>query len=95
MTQNRLPTRTRVTLTGNNVEIFTFYEEDVVYQKFRLLNVPENINQIDVLEGELVYQYEGTKDDFFIDNEGNLIVLAEDPGSYTLNSNGELIKTEA
>lgn len=94
MTQSRLPTRTRVTLTGNNVEIFTFFEEDVVYQKFRMLDAPENINQIDVLEGELLYQYEGTKDDFFIDSDGNLIVLAEDPDMYSLNSNGELIRTE-
>lgn len=94
MTQSRLPTRTRVTLTGNNVEIFTFFEEDAVYQKFRMLDAPENINQIDVLEGELLYQYEGTKDDFFIDSDGNLIVLAEDPDMYSLNSNGELIRTE-
>ena len=87
----QISTQTRLTVSGSNIEIFTYYKEDELPNTI-LARISEEVGNQDMVpyvEGELLIQmsnYPGDID-FMLDGNGNLIVITNsgDANNYALN----------
>lgn len=84
-------TKTKVTLTGSNVDIYTWYQKCLGYLNFWIHGLPQNINGVNFEEGQLGYTIEGSNDIFFLNSDGDLIVQSDNVDKYSINSNGDLL----
>lgn len=87
-----LKTVTELSYILDNVEIHTFYTDTGEYQRFFIAEESGNIGGVVFDAGDLVYLYQNVVDEFSLDADGNMIVLADDADDYSINENGELIK---
>jgi len=88
-----LKTVTELSYILDNVEIHTFYTDTGEYQRFFIAEESGNIGGVTFEAGDLVYLYQNVITEFSLDSDGNLIVLADDANNYSINEDGELIKT--
>ena len=93
----QIPTTTTLTVNGNSISIFTFYNPTVLPNTIKafISNSVGNDNATPFIENELLIQMINYPQDidYIIDNDGNLIVLDDtgDTDSYSIDSNGNLL----
>lgn len=94
-----IETQTLVTIVGSAISIKAYYETGVSSGNTLLAFISDIVQTVDgvgFIEGELGITMENypTAIDYEIDNDGNLIVIADDAEHYSIDSSGSLIYTE-
>jgi len=85
-----LNTKTNIWTIGNVINIFTFYHKCVNYLSFWINGTPESVEGVAFIEGQLGYKIEGSKDQFYINQKGELVVSAVNVDQYEIDQNGDL-----
>ena len=85
-----LNTKTKVTISGVSLGIYTWYQECLGYLNFWINGSPKVIEGVNFIEGELGYKIENSSDFFFINSDGELVVNSGNPDQYSIDSNGDL-----
>ena len=90
-----LTTHTDVTIQGTNIEIYTYYtprENDIFAF---ITDSLKTENGVSFVENELGYTKRGYDDvSFFINENGELVVLANNPDQFAIDTDGQLTITE-
>jgi len=90
-----LNTKTDINISGSDIEIYTYYSEFEEIISAFIMDEVKNINGVSFIEGEEGYTIEGYPDvSFFINDDGEFIVQADDPDKFAINSDGQLTITE-
>lgn len=94
-----IDTQTLVTIVGNAISIKAYYETGVSIGNTLLAFISEIVqivDDVDFVEGDLGIVMENWPQsiDYDIDEDGNLIVFAEDASHYSISDDGYLIYTE-
>ena len=89
---------TTVNVVGNIITIHTFYDPDAGIDHIIQAFISEYVGSIDgtsFVEGELIFTFNNYPGDIdaFLTPDGDLILIANDPTNYAIDSNGDLIYT--
>ncbi|HPI19954.1 MAG TPA: hypothetical protein PKY56_06235 [Candidatus Kapabacteria bacterium] len=91
-----IPTITTLSISGNNISIKTQYnsiDSPSTISAFIASSVGI-LNSTSYIEGELVITVNNTTlANYYLDINGNLILITTDPGVYTIDSDGNLTYT--
>lgn len=82
----KLQTTTVFNINRPYVEILTYYDKDGSgnFLFFFISQYERTMEGVKVGIGDLVERVMGDADDFYVDDEGNLIVDSDDPDSYSI-----------
>lgn len=82
----KLQTTTVFNINRPYVEILTYYDKDGSgnFPFFFISQYERTMEGVKVGIGDLVERVMGDADDFYVDDEGNLIVDSDDPDSYSI-----------
>lgn len=82
----KLQTTTVFNINRSYVEILTYYDKDGSgnFLFFFISQYERTMEGVKVGIGDLVERVMGDADDFYVDDEGNLIVDSDDPDSYSI-----------
>jgi hypothetical protein len=96
MSENELlPTITEIRRSGNAIGIYTYYAQSLNSIIAFITNAVQNINGVIFKENHLGYTKNGYSDvSFYLDGNGHLIVKADDPNKFDIDSEGHLTITE-
>jgi hypothetical protein len=83
-------TRTTITQTANYLGIFTWYQKCRNYLLFWIKQVPNIVDGVEFIEGELGYKVETITDEFYLNSNGELIVYSSNVGQYNIDVDGYL-----
>lgn len=90
-----LKTITEVTKSIGNLAIFTYFVETLSSIRAFISDSVFQLEGENIIENELYFVVNGYEDvSFFIDENGELIILSDDNKTFTVNDNGELIMEE-
>lgn len=94
-----LPTTTTFTINGNAIKIYTFYSgnlnESAVIQAF-IADMSSSVGGVTYIEGELVVLLNSSASiNVYINNDGDLILEAENSNKYYIDENGYLYFDES
>ena len=90
-----ISTITEVSVDSGDLSIFTFFGDNTNYLSFFISESEFKKNGVEFIEGELGYSQKGYKDvSFYINEQGELIVISDDPDRFTINEDGQLTITE-
>ena len=87
-------TKTNLFTSNGHIGIYTFYQKCVNYINFWINGVPEKIDGVNFIEGQLGYKVDGYNDKFFLNGKGELIVNSDDPNKYAIDMEGNLTSTK-
>ena len=95
MNKEILSTRTDIIISGSDLGIFTYFDNSIKRIIAYISDTVFSKNGGVFLEGELGYDKEGYEDvSFFLNERGELVVKANDPSIFNIDSNGQLTITE-
>ena len=89
-------TKTRVTVSGSDLGIYTWYNQLVQglgYLLFWINGTPRSVNGVRFIEGELGYTIENNPDFFFLNKNGDLIANTNNPTAYAIDADGNMTYT--
>lgn len=93
--QKILNTETEIQISGSTLGIYTYYTNKLQDIIAFISSSIQNINSILFAEGELGYKKSGYSDvSFFLNNNGDMIVMADDADKFSINGDGQLTITE-
>ena len=91
---NQLTTVTEISIDGNQAEILVSYNpRGGEFERFLLAESTGQTGSVSYLEGELVYIYKNVNTAVSINNNGELVIIADNAEDYSINNNGEVILT--
>ena len=89
-----LTTKSELSKVGGIISLFTYYVADFFIRAF-ISNKKETKNNVEILEGEGIFEYSGYDDvNFYLNNKGELIINSSDNKEWYINELGELIMEE-
>lgn len=90
-----LNTITETQRSGNYLGIYTYYSKSLNSIVAFITDVVKNINGVNFKENHLGYTKSGYADvSFYVDDNGHMIVKADNPDKFAINSDGHLTITE-
>mgnify|MGYP001026884322 CR=1 FL=1 len=90
-----LNTATEILRNGSSLGIFTYYVGSDLLEFFFIF-IPETKDGISFVENELGYRKVGYEDvDFFINNNGDLVVESDDVERFEIGNDGNLYLDES
>lgn len=95
MNKEILSTKTDILISGNDLGIFTYFDNSSNKLITYIANSVFTKNGVSFLEGQLGYDRDGYEDvTFFLNEKGELVVKSENPDRFEVNSDGQLTITE-
>lgn len=86
---------TDVSVDSGDLTIFTYFGDKTNYLSFFFAGVEFKKNGTEFIEGELGYSQKGYKDvSFYINEQGELIVISDDVDRFAIDEDGQLTITE-
>ena len=95
MNKEVLSTKTDILISGNDLGIFTYFDNSINKLIAYITSTVFIKNGVSFLEGQLGYDKDGYVDvSFFVNENGELIVKADSPDRFNISSDGQLTITE-
>lgn len=90
-----LSTITEIRRSGNNLGIYTYYSKSLNNIIAFITDVMKTIGGVYFKENHLGYTKSGYPDvEFFVDENGHMVVKSDNPDRFAINSDGHLTITE-
>jgi len=90
-----LPTITQINVSGNQISILTYYSQSQEVITAFISELQQSIGGVNFIEGEGGITVQGVELNFFVnsDDDGDLIVIGENAGQFSLDEDtGQLVQ---